>query len=70
MLGNLKVDIIKYDYPWIDSPVTDIDIRMAGLKDIAAMKVAAVGGRGTKKDFYDIYFLLEVFSMLDIFVFF
>ncbi len=31
-------------------------------KDIAAMKVNAIIGRGTKKDFIDIYYLLQHFS--------
>ena len=35
---------------------------LASPKDIAAMKVNAVMGRGTKKDFIDIYFLLQHYS--------
>ena len=41
-------------------------IRMAGIKDIAAMKVTAVIGRGTKKDFIDISFLLHHLSLNEI----
>ncbi len=33
------------------------------MKDIAAMKLAAITGRGTKKDFIDIFFLLQIFSL-------
>lgn len=40
-------------------------IRLAGLSDIAAMKLAAVTGRGTKKDFVDLYFLLQHFTLQD-----
>ena len=36
---------------------------LAGLKDIAAMKLSAVTGRGSKKDFIDICFLLKEFSL-------
>lgn len=32
------------------------------MKDIAAMKLAAITGRGSKKDFVDLYFLLNYFS--------
>ena len=39
---------------------------LAGLKDIAAMKVAAIIGRGTKKDFIDLFFLLKQFSLKEI----
>jgi hypothetical protein len=33
------------------------------LKDIAAMKLSAITNRGTMKDFVDIYFLLQHFSL-------
>ena len=61
-IQNVKVDIVNYDYPWIDDAVIEGDIRMASPKDIAAMKVNAVIGRGTKKDFIDIFFLLQHYT--------
>ena len=51
LVDGIKVDIVNYRYQWLDKPVVDQGIRMAGIKDIAAMKVTAVIGRGTKKDF-------------------
>ena len=62
MLNDVKVDIVTYDYPWIDDAVVENEITLASPKDIAAMKVNAVIGRGTKKDFIDIYYLLKHFS--------
>lgn len=62
LLNGIKVDIVNYDYPWIDDPVIEGNIRLASDMDIAAMKVNAIIGRGTKKDFIDIYFLLQHFS--------
>lgn len=44
-------------------------IRLAGLKDIAAMKLEAVAGRGSKKDFIDLFFLLKRFTINEIFEF-
>lgn len=38
-------------------------LRLASIKDICAMKLAAVAGRGTKKDFIDVYFLLQHYSL-------
>ena len=66
MLNNVKIDIVDYQYSWVDDVVVKQGIRMASLKDIAAMKVTAIIGRGTKKDFVDIAFLLRYFSMNDI----
>ena len=36
---------------------------LAQMEDIAAMKLSAVTGRGTRKDFIDISFLLQHFSL-------
>lgn len=66
MLNDVKVDIVNYDYPWIDAAVIEDGIVLASPKDIAAMKVNAVIGRGTKKDFVDIYYLLKHFSFDEI----
>lgn len=65
-LNNIKVDVVNYDYPWIEKPVVEDGLRLASPKDIAAMKVNAVIGRGTKKDFVDIYFLLKHYSFDDL----
>lgn len=61
-MRDVKVDVVNYNYPWIDEAVMDSGIQLASPKDIAAMKVNAVIGRGTKKDFVDIYFLLQHYS--------
>ena len=66
LLNNVKIDIVDYQYSWVDDVVVKQGIRMASLKDIAAMKVTAIIGRGTKKYFVDIAFLLRYFSMNDI----
>lgn len=42
LVDGIKVDIVNYRYQWLDKPVVDQGIRMAGIKDIAAMKVTAV----------------------------
>lgn len=66
ILDNVKVDIVNYTYPWIDELLFEDGIRIAGLGDIAAMKVSAITGRGSRKDFIDFYFLLQQFSLKEI----
>lgn len=63
VLNGIKIDIVNYTYPWLDDVVCDNDIRLASPKDIAAMKITAIIGRGTRKDFADIYFLLRRYSL-------
>jgi hypothetical protein len=62
-INEVKVDFVNYSYPWMEEVKVEDGLRLAGLKDIAAMKLAAVTGRGTKKDFIDIYFLLQQYPL-------
>lgn len=60
------VDIVNYSYPWLNPPIIEEGIRLASVEDIAAMKVTAIVGRGTRKDFVDMAFLLDRMSLSDI----
>ena len=63
LINGIKTDIVRYNYKWLQDALTFEDLRIAGKKDIAAMKLAAITGRGTKKDFIDLAFLLQEFSL-------
>lgn len=64
MINGIKVDFVDYgNYPWIDDVIIENGLRLASPKDIAAMKINAIEGRGTKKDFIDVYFLLQHYSL-------
>ena len=62
IVDGVKVDIVNYPYLWIDEPVREDGVILAGVKDISAMKLSAITNRGTKKDFIDLYFLLKTYS--------
>jgi predicted nucleotidyltransferase component of viral defense system len=62
-VNGIKVDFVNYDYPLIGDVVFSEGIRLASLEDIAAMKLNAIAGRGSKKDFIDIYYLLKTFTL-------
>lgn len=62
IVDGVKVDVVNYPYSWIDEPVIEDGVTLAGIKDIAAMKLSAITNRGTRKDFVDYYFLLKLFS--------
>ena len=70
IIDNIKVDIVNYSYGWIKPIIVDEGVRLASLEDIAAMKLSAIGSRGTKKDFFDFYFLLQFFTIYEIVGFF
>ena len=65
-LDGVKIDIVNYSYPWLDAPIVVDGIVLATPRDISAMKINAIEGRGTKKDFIDIYFLLQHYSLKEI----
>lgn len=62
-INGIKVDIVNYPYPWLFNEIKEDRIKLADMKDVAAMKLAAITGRGTKKDFIDLFFLLKKFSL-------
>ncbi|MBK8563524.1 MAG: nucleotidyl transferase AbiEii/AbiGii toxin family protein [Saprospiraceae bacterium] len=69
-LDDVKVDFLKYPYPFVSEGIEVEDIRLATIENIAVMKLLAIARRGVKKDFYDFYFLLEQFKMAEIVGFF
>lgn len=62
-IDNVKVDFVTYPFAWLDPPVEEDGVRLAGVRDIGAMKLLAITKRGAKKDFVDLYFLLKRFSV-------
>ncbi len=69
-LNDIKVDIVDFSYPWLEPQKLIDGISLATPKDIVAMKLAAITGRGTKKDFIDLYFLLQHFSFAEMMSFY
>jgi hypothetical protein len=62
-INQIKVDFIRYRYPLI-RPLKELQgIRMAETDDIAPMKLDAITGRGSKKDFFDLFFLLKLYKI-------
>jgi Nucleotidyl transferase AbiEii toxin, Type IV TA system len=67
---RIRLSLLAYPYPLLQPLVEDPawPCRLASLADLAAMKLAAVAGRGSKKDFVDLYALgnagLELGEML------
>ena len=69
-INNVKVDFVNYKYPLLSECLFLENIRMLSTKDIAAMKLNAIAGRGSKKDFIDLFYLLNEFSLEEILSFY
>jgi predicted nucleotidyltransferase component of viral defense system len=69
-IGNSKVENIKLDLFYTDNFIAPVivqdNLRLASLKDIAAMKLQAIVNSKRKKDFWDIHELLEHFSLKEL----
>jgi predicted nucleotidyltransferase component of viral defense system len=69
-IDDIKVDFVLYPFKW-QLPFETIDTaRLITLQDIIPMKLQALSNRFAKKDFWDITFLLNTYSlteMLEIF---
>lgn len=62
-IDGVKVDLVNYRYPWLYPCLNLENQRLADQRDIAAMKLNAISGRGSKKDFIDLHFLLKKYSL-------
>lgn len=62
-IGETKFSLFHYKYPLLEKTSEFMGINLLDLKDIAAMKISALGDRGTKRDFVDLYFLSKTYSL-------
>ena len=69
ILNGIRISFFGYRYDIIDDFRIFNNISLAGIRDIAAMKLEAIAGRGSKKDFIDLFFLLKRYSLEEIFSF-
>jgi len=57
--GGADLDIVRYPYPLLVKPHKhEPGIYLAGLRDLAAMKLAAIATRGIRRDFWDLHAIL------------
>jgi predicted nucleotidyltransferase component of viral defense system len=69
-LRSVKTDFIRHNYPLLNPVAKTDEIKMASVEDIAAMKLNSTVNRGSKKDFYDIYELLNHFTLQELISFY
>ena len=55
---SIRCSFILYKYPLLDKPVSySWGFGLASVREIGAMKIMAIGGRGRRRDFVDLYFI-------------
>ncbi|MFA6159462.1 MAG: nucleotidyl transferase AbiEii/AbiGii toxin family protein [Parcubacteria group bacterium] len=70
LLDEVKLSFFCYPYPMLFPFVNFEKVSLADERDIASMKIDAISSRGSKKDFVDLYFLLEKYSLEELLSFF
>jgi hypothetical protein len=58
-IDGVKFSLFNYPYPFKAEPVKYRGLLIAGVLDIASMKIIAISQRGTKRDFVDLYCILQ-----------
>lgn len=63
-IEGVQIDCLSHAYPLVGETNMYENIRLASIQDIAAMKLNAISGNGTRiKDFIDIAYLAEYMSL-------
>ncbi len=60
---GIKVSFFAYPYPLIFPLATFLGVNVADPREIACMKLSAIAGRGTKRDFVDLYMVAKLFDL-------
>ena len=58
-LNGVKMSFMEYNYPQLCAHQSHQRLNVASMLDIALMKLGAISGRGTRKDFVDLYAILR-----------
>jgi len=58
-IQNNFISFYSYSYPLLKPTINVEKIALASITDIALMKMDAVAGRGSRKDFVDLYFIAQ-----------
>jgi len=70
IIQNVKVDFVSVSDPFLNPVKIINDIPFVDIKDLIALKLNAIKGRGVKKDFWDLAKLLEFYSFEELFQFY
>jgi hypothetical protein len=62
-LDGVKLQFLEYPYRLLEPLVVWEGINLSSTIDIACTKLQTVGMRGSKKDFIDLYFLLQQYTL-------
>ena len=66
LAGSVKLSFMRYPYPMLRPLVASDHFDLADIADIGCMKLSAITGRGTTKDYVDLYVVLQRIPLRDL----
>ena len=60
---NVKCDFLNYPYRFLYPVQIKEGIQLAHVDDVVSLKLGALANRGAKKDVYDLYYILQKYSV-------
>lgn len=64
--NDIKLSFFTYKYRLVNKLINEDNFRLASVFEIACMKLSAITGRASNKDYIDIYFILKYFLLKDL----
>ena len=62
----IKISFFTHKYKLIKEIISDGNLSLASMEDIGCMKLSAITGRASNKDYIDLYFILQRFPLSDL----
>lgn len=66
-IDNVKIQFLHYPYKLLEKKLEWEGIFVSSMLDIACTKLLTISSRGSKKDFIDLYFLLQTYTLAFLF---
>ncbi|MBU4375122.1 nucleotidyl transferase AbiEii/AbiGii toxin family protein [Patescibacteria group bacterium] len=61
--GNIRLSFLAYKYKLNEKLIDEKNIKLASAADIGCMKLSAIAGRASSKDYIDLYFILKIIPL-------
>ena len=66
LADGIQISFFTYPYDLLESPIVEPYLRIASVLDIGCMKLSAIVGRPSMKDYVDLHFILKTRSLSDL----
>lgn len=63
---NVKLSLFGYRYKIIKELIYEENLNLASIEDIGCMKLSAITGRASNKDYIDLYYILQKIQLADL----